>query len=165
MLIRNNVLGFEFIGHYTLQCGDPASTALWSRINNSTSVELSGSLLPLGNDLKNLPLPFYDGSVSSNSSDVPFAFMSAPSPQALQAAGIIASWFGLLAKSRPLHFPANVGANLPRGKLILLVESPAALPPGLDLNGRFGCLDRAPSGRCSLSAPLRSSSIGTRNSF
>ena len=133
MLVRNNVLGFEFIGHYTLQCEDPAHTVLWSRVDNSTSVELSGSLLPLANDLKNLPLPFYDGSVSSNSADIPFAFVSAPSPQALQAAGIVASWFGLLAKSRPLHFPVNVGASLPRGNVVLFVESPAAMPPGLDL--------------------------------
>jgi cellulose synthase (UDP-forming) len=134
LLVRDNVLGFEFIGHYTQQCEDPANTVLWSRIENSTSIDLEGSLLPLADDLKILPLPFYDGAISSESATIPFAFASAPSNQSLEAAGIVASWFGVQAKSRPLHFPVTTNGALPKGNVILFVQNSSDVPPGLDLN-------------------------------
>lgn len=134
LLVRDNVLGFEFIGHYTRECEDPANTVLWSRIENSSSIQLSGSLLPLADDLKILPLPFYDGAVSSESATIPFAFASTPPTySALTAAGIVASWFGVLTKSRPLFFPVSVG-TLPKGNVVLFVENSSAVSPALDLN-------------------------------
>lgn len=133
MLVRDNVLTFEFVGHYTQQCEDPANTVLWARVEDSTSIQLSGSLLPLADDLKILPLPFYDGSVSSESATIPFAFASQPSSSALTAAGVVASWFGVLAKSRPLHFPVTVG-RVPKGNVILFAGRPEDLPQGLNLH-------------------------------
>jgi cellulose synthase (UDP-forming) len=136
LLVRDNVLGFEFIGHYTQQCEDPANTILWSRVENSSSIDVSGSLLPLADDLKILPLPFYDGALSSASTAVPFAFTSdQPSNIAIQAAGVVASWFGVLAKSRPLSFPVTFGSTLPKGNVVLFVENHSAMPAGIDLGG------------------------------
>ena len=135
LLVRNNVLGFEFIGHYTQKCEDPANTVLWSRVEDSSSVEISGSLLPLADDLKILPLPFYDGAISSASASIPFAFSGdRPSNKAFQAAGIVASWFGVLAKSRPLNFPVTIGDTLPKGNIVLFAEDHSALPAGIDLS-------------------------------
>ncbi|HZU09229.1 MAG TPA: UDP-forming cellulose synthase catalytic subunit, partial [Pseudacidobacterium sp.] len=118
LLVRNNVLGFQFVGHYTQQCEDPANTTLWARVENTSQVEVSGSLLPLADDLKILPLPFYDGAVSGTSAAVPFAFASSVAdPAVQQAAGIVASWFGVTAKSRPLSFPVSTGDILPKGNV------------------------------------------------
>ncbi len=134
LLVRNNVLRIGFIGHYTQQCEDPANTVLWSRVETSSSIEVSGSLLSLADDLKILPLPFYDGAISSDSASVPFAFTSSrPSNKAFQAAGIVASWFGVLAKSRPFTFPVTLGSTLPRGNVVVFVESASDLPAGIDL--------------------------------
>ncbi|MCL6463157.1 MAG: UDP-forming cellulose synthase catalytic subunit [Acidobacterium ailaaui] len=136
LLVRNNVLAFQFVGHYTQQCEDPANTTLWARVENSSQVEVSGTLLPLADDLKILPLPFYDGAVSSTSSSVPFAFASSTAdPAVQQAAGIVASWFGVAAKSRPLSFPVSTGDILPKGNVVLFADSFSDLPPGLNVNG------------------------------
>ena len=136
LLVRNNVLRLEFIGHYTQQCEDPANTVLWARVENNSNIEVSGSLLPLADDLKILPLPFYDGALSSASASIPFAFTSSqPSASAFQAAGTVASWFGVLAKSRPLTFPVSIGSTLPPGNVVVFVEGYSNLPAGIELNG------------------------------
>ncbi len=113
MLVRDNQLTFEFIGHYTLNCEDPSHSTLWSRIDSTSTIELGGSLLPLQDDLKLLPLPFFDSAVNLHPY-VPIIFMSQPSPKGLEAAGIIASWFGILTDSRPVRFPVSFGIDTNR---------------------------------------------------
>ena len=135
LLARDNVLGFQFIGHYTVTCEDPANTALWGRVEANSSIEVSGSLLTLSDNLNMLPLPFYDESVGSTTASIPFAFIGQPSHGALQAAGIVASWFGIRAKSRALTFPVTVNGELPKGNVVLFVEEPSGMPSGLDLHG------------------------------
>ena len=51
ILVHQNELTFEFVGHYTLQCEDPSNSTLWSHVDASSNIELAGSLLPLQNDL------------------------------------------------------------------------------------------------------------------
>ncbi len=135
LLARNNELGFQFIGHYTLTCEDPANTVLWGRVESNSSMEVSGSLLPLSDNLNLLPLPFYDESVGSTTASIPFAFVAQPDHQALEAAGIVASWFGVRAKSRALMFPVTLGSELPKGNVVLIVEGSSAMPAGLDFHG------------------------------
>jgi hypothetical protein len=134
LLARNNTLGFEFIGHYTHGCEDPAHTTLWARVETASTLELTGSVLSLGNDLKMLPSPFYDGSTGQGAAFLPFYFASAPGEESLEAAGIVASWFGVLAKSRPFRFPVNVGGDLPKGNFVLFADKVSALPDDLDLH-------------------------------
>jgi cellulose synthase (UDP-forming) len=134
LLVRKNVLGFEFVGHYALQCEDSNNTALWARIEDSSRIDISGAPFSLGDDLKILPLPFYDGAVSSAVATIPVVFASRPSNHALEAAGAVVSWFGVLARSRPLNFPVTIGTPIPRGNAILFVERYNDMPPGLDLN-------------------------------
>jgi cellulose synthase (UDP-forming) len=135
LLTRNNVLGFQFIGHYTMSCEDPANSVLWGRVETNSNIEVSGSLLPLSDNLNMLPLPFYDESVGSTTASIPFAFASQPSRRALEAAGIVASWFGIRAKARALTFPVTVDGALPKGNVVLFVEEPSGMPTGLDLRG------------------------------
>ena len=40
LLVRDNTLGLQFIGHYTRDCEDPSDTALWGRVESNTNIEL-----------------------------------------------------------------------------------------------------------------------------
>jgi cellulose synthase (UDP-forming) len=136
MLVHTNQLTFEFIGHYTMECEDPSHTTLWSHVDPNSTIELAGTLLPLHNDLKVLPLPFYDASVNLRPV-VPIAFLGHPSPKALQAAGVVASWFGILTDFRPVRFPVSVG-SIPPGNAIVISENAADLPAELRISGSSG---------------------------
>jgi cellulose synthase (UDP-forming) len=132
LMVHNNALNFEFIGHYALQCEDPANTTLWSRIHPTTFLEIQGELLPLGDDLKQLPLPFLDPAVVQPLS-LPVVFLAPPSMKAIQAAGIVTGYFGMVAENRPVRFPVHVGA-LPKGDVVLIAEGVGNLPQGLSLS-------------------------------
>jgi cellulose synthase (UDP-forming) len=136
MLVRDNQLTFEFVGHYTMECEDPSHTTLWSHIDPTTTIQLAGSLLPLHNDLKLLPLPFYDAAVNLHPV-VPIVFLSQPSPKALQAAGIVTSWFGILTDFRAVRFPVSIG-TIPTGNAIVISENAADLPASLKINESSG---------------------------
>ena len=97
---------------------------------------MRASLLPLQNDLKLLPLPFYDAAVNLHPV-VPIVFLSQPSPKALQAAGIVASWFGILTDFRPVRFPVSIG-TIPTGNAIVIGENQAELPASLKMSASSG---------------------------
>ncbi|WP_158794114.1 UDP-forming cellulose synthase catalytic subunit [Granulicella sp. L60] len=136
MLVHNNELTFEFIGHYTLKCEDPSHSTLWSHVDSNSTLELAGTLIPLHDDLKILPAPFYDSAVDLRPV-IPIVFLTQPSPKALQAAGIVASWFGMMADSRPVRFPVSVGV-VPPGNAIIIGENSATLPASLQINTSSG---------------------------
>jgi cellulose synthase (UDP-forming) len=136
MLVHDNELTFEFVGHYTLKCEDAAYSTLWSQVDTSSTIELAGSLLPLHNDLKMLPLPFYDVAVNLRPV-IPIVFLSQPTPKALEAAGIVASWFGILTDARPVRFPVSVG-TIPTGNAIIIGENAASLPASLQMAASSG---------------------------
>jgi cellulose synthase (UDP-forming) len=136
MLVHDNELTFEFIGHYTLDCEDPSHSTLWADIDNDSTIELAGSLLPLQNELKLLPLPFYDSAVNLHPS-IPIVFLGQPSAQSLQAAGIIASWFGILTGDHPVRFPVSFGA-IPSGNAVIFSERASDLPPSLGITAGSG---------------------------
>jgi cellulose synthase (UDP-forming) len=131
LLVHQNALTIEFIGHYAANCEDPASTTLWARVLRSSAIETTGDLLPLADDLKQLPAPFVDPAVVQPAS-INIVFLAAPSLKAIQAAGIVASYFGMVSEKRPVRFPVSIGA-IPAGNAIVIAENPAALPPALNL--------------------------------
>ncbi len=132
LLVHSNTLAFEFIGHYTMTCEDPANTALWARVHRNTSIDIRGDLLPLADDLKSLPTPFVDPAVVQPA-DLPVVFPSQPSLKAIQAAGIVTSYFGLVSENRPVRFPVHIGA-IPAGNAILIAENPASIPANLNVS-------------------------------
>ena len=136
LLVHNNALTIEFIGHYTMNCEDPANTALWARVHRNTWLDIRGDLLPLADDLKQLPIPFVDPAVIQPL-NIPVVFGSAPSFKAIQAAGIVASYFGLVSADRPVRFPVRIGA-IPQGNAIVIAENPASLPAGFNLSSVIG---------------------------
>ena len=55
-----NKLQFRLIGHYTYKCEDPLHSSLWLELSNLGRLELTLAPLALTNDLKYLPLPFFE---------------------------------------------------------------------------------------------------------
>jgi len=136
LLVHNNALTIEFIGHYTMNCEDPANSALWARVDRKTYIDTQGDMLPLADDLKQLPIPFVDPAVIQPVS-IPVVFPSPPSFKAIQATGIVASYFGLVSADRPVRFPVRIGA-IPQGNAIVIAENPASLPAGFNLSSVSG---------------------------
>jgi cellulose synthase (UDP-forming) len=133
LLAHNNTLTIQFIGHSTQVCENPANTALWARVDRNTFLDIQGDLLPLTGDLKQLPVPFLDPGVVRPLT-IPIVFASAPSVKAIQAAGVVASYFGLVSENRPVRFPVRIG-QLPQGNAIVISDGPGNLPPDLNLPG------------------------------
>jgi cellulose synthase (UDP-forming) len=131
LLVHNNALTIQFIGHYTMVCEDPANTTLWSRVHRSTFLNIEGDLLPLADDVKQLPMPFLDPAVIQPLS-IPIVFASAPSYKAIQAAGVVSSYFGLISEARSVRFPVHIGA-IPQGNAIVIAENSGSLPAGVSL--------------------------------
>jgi hypothetical protein len=125
-----NQLGFKMIGHYTRDCEDPFHSSLWSRISNTSQLELTVSALPLQNDLAMLPGPFFDKR-DTRQVAIPFVFGSTPSAATLKNAGIVASWFGHLSGYRGVHFPTSSN-TIPNGNAVVFV-TPEEMPSGLKI--------------------------------
>ena len=138
LLVHSNTLTIQFIGHYTMVCEDPANTTLWARVHRNTYLDIEGDLLPLADDLKQLPMPFLDPAVIQPLS-IPIVFASAPSFKAIQAAGVVSSYFGLISENRPVRFPVHIG-QLPQGNAIVVTDNAGSL----DLFLRFEVVVEGP---------------------
>ncbi len=106
---------------------------MWTR---ARPLSLRARCCRLQNDLSVLPLPFYDSAVNLHPS-VPIVFLSQPTPKGLRAAGIVASYFGILTDYRPVHFPVSFG-TIPPGNAIVIGESAADLPASLNVTSSSG---------------------------
>jgi len=131
LLVHNNTLTIQFIGHYTMVCEDPANTTLWARVHRTTFLDIQGDLLPLADDLKQLPMPFLDPAVIQPLS-IPVVFPTAPSFKEIQAAGIVTSYFGMISENRPVRFPVRIG-SIPAGNAIVVSATPGNLPASLNM--------------------------------
>lgn len=120
-----NHIGFQLIGHYTLHCENPNNSTLWATIFPTTSLMVTEAPLSVSNNLKWLPGPFFYKS-DQGRLNLPFVFFSRPTSRVLQAAGIVASWFGDLANYRGTNFPAT-NATLPaRGNAVAFATAASA---------------------------------------
>jgi hypothetical protein len=100
-----NALRFEFIGHYSALCENPAHSSLWITINKFSALELTTQTLLLKDDLANFPEPFFD-SMDNKLLSVPVVFAGQPDLMQQRAAAILASWFGSKALWRGVSFSA-----------------------------------------------------------
>ena len=114
-----------------MQSEEKAGEKILCRISLASTLEVSGDRLRLGNDLGQLPLPVFDSGLQTITT-VPVAFLSQPTPRALQAAAAVASWLGLHAGSKPVHFAVSFN-QIPPGNAILLSADRSALPGSLAL--------------------------------
>ncbi|SAK49698.1 cellulose synthase regulator protein [Caballeronia ptereochthonis] len=106
-----NHLNVQLIGHYTQQCEDPSNSALWATVSNASSLDLTYASIASKPDLAALPQPFFDRR-DVRRLQLPFVFAGKPSLGELEAAGMVASYFGSLAGYRGAIFPAQTD-NVP----------------------------------------------------
>ncbi len=136
LLVRNNTLTFEFIGSGILERDDHARDHTLCRLLPSTTIDIVGDRLRLENDLSQLPLPLLDSELQSTTT-IPFVFLSRPTPTMLQAAGVLASWFGVMSESSPARFTASL-AEIPRGNAVILASDRSLLPGALQIASGHG---------------------------
>lgn len=117
---ESNTLRFNFIGHYTRQCEDPFHSSLWLTLSDLGRLELTLAPVSKVGDLKNLPFPFFDRR-ENGPLKLPFVFAQTPSFGTLQAAGMVASWFGQQAGTRGAQFPVLLDA-LPDGNAVVFLQ-------------------------------------------
>lgn len=131
LMLRNNALEFELTTSRTIPGGISNKTNFPCRISELSKLDVSGDQLRWRDDLSELPLPFFDTDLQS-STTVPIAFLSPPTPAALQAAGAVASWLGLQAGSKPVRYVVSTG-NIPAGNAIVFSASRTTLPALLQI--------------------------------
>ncbi len=112
--------------------------APWVTINPTSELKLSGTRLPLANDLALLPIPFFD-SAGQHSWSLPVVFADRPGTNALEAASIVASWFGIFSDFRGVRFPVTVG-ELGEGNAVIFTLRDSELAKSLSLPSRPGPL-------------------------
>ena len=126
LITEYNQLSLQLIGHYTTACEDPHHSSLWAVVSHHGVLELSTEAAPLGNDLALLPEPFFDPR-DGRVLNLPVVFAGAPDNNTLEAAGTLASWFGMRAKGRVLNFPASVDALPAKGHAVVFITGKAAI--------------------------------------
>lgn len=136
LITEYNVLTLQLIGHYATSCEDSQHSSLWATISNLGVLEFSTESAPAANDLALLPEPFFDAR-DGRLLNVPVVFLGEPDNSTLEAAGTIASWFGVRAKGRVLNFPTTIDTLPAKGNAIVLVSSKSVIP-GLRLPSPTG---------------------------
>ena len=123
----NNRLNFRFSGRYAVECNDPLSGLLWATISDQSIIHLTLERLPLTRDLARLPEPFFDYRVLREPLNLPFVIADGAGNDALRAAAIAASWFGVQADYRGASFP--VSASVPeRGNAVIIATGVDGVP-------------------------------------
>ena len=137
-LVRSNLLTFEFTGSAGTQPDvhgqAPVPASVQATISAASTVEVSGDRIAWPGDLAQLPLPIFDADLQTTTT-IPFVFLTAPTPKSLEAAGVVASWLGLQASTKPVRFTVAIG-SIPSGNAILFSSEPSSLPQALQLAGQ-----------------------------
>jgi cellulose synthase (UDP-forming) len=124
LLVHRNRITFQLIGHYTItQCEDPANTAIWAQIDPETMLQVAGNRMAMADDLSLLPLPFFDAYRAAQPK-VSIVFLHNPTRKEMEAAGVVASWMGVMADYRRVRFSVHVG-EIPPGNAIVFGASDA----------------------------------------
>jgi cellulose synthase operon protein B len=125
-----NQFRFDLIGHYSKECELPEHTSLWATISGQSELRMSMRPLELRNELGLLPAPFFDRR-SNQRLVLPIVLPVQPSNGIVHAAGIAASWFGMLADYRSARFPVSFAAAPERHSLVFATND--SRPAGLSL--------------------------------
>ena len=135
LLTNDNTLSIELQGTCSA-CS--AERGPWVTLDAHSTVSITGTRLPLRNDLSLLPLPFFDPS-GERSWSLPVVFGEPPDDVTMESAALIASHFGALSDVRGVHFPVNIGA-FPKGNAVVLALRDSKLLSVLSLPSGHGPL-------------------------
>lgn len=121
LLSTDNRLSFRFAlkGQGAKACTLDRNRAVWVNIEPATFIYLSTTRLPIADDLASLPRPFADPK-DPLPLNLPFVLPPDPSPGVMQAAGMVAGYFGLVAGNKGATFPVQY-AGLPAGSAVVVV--------------------------------------------
>ncbi len=136
LLTSENSLALALEGRCAPGCNGGTAADLWLQVEPSTQLHFQGSILALSNDLRLLPEPFIDRS-SRGQLVAQIALQGNPDHKALEAAGVIASWFGQLADHRGLRFSVTID-SIPDGNVIVFAQRRSALALSLGLESGEG---------------------------
>jgi cellulose synthase (UDP-forming) len=135
LLTNDNTLSLQLQGACAACASKPAP---WVIVDPHSTISLSGTRLPLANDLSLLPLPFFDPS-GSRAWSLPLVFGNSPDEITLNSAALVASWFGVLSDVRGVHFPVSVG-EIPNGNAVVFALHGSPLLASLSLPSEPGPL-------------------------
>ena len=133
LVVTGNTLRIELAGACVPEC---RKTENWVRIETATDIRIKGSMLDLADDLGLLPAPFFDPWIH-RPLRLPVVFAEPPESSTIEAAGVAASWAGILADDRTAHFPVTIGA-IPPGNAILLAPNASSAAASLGLADAVG---------------------------
>ena len=108
-IVDFNTLRLELIGHYDLLCEDPLHSSMWVDISRDSAIELEVQPLPLRGELGLFPEPFFDPRDAALV-NLPFIFAEQPSHSVIEAAAVLASWFGVKSEWRGARFPVMINS-------------------------------------------------------
>lgn len=130
LLATDNRLHFRFAlkGSGANACKLPRDKKVWVNVEPATFIYLGATRLPLADDLSALPRPFADPK-DPLPLVLPFVLPPDPGPGVLQAAGMAAAYFGLIAANRSATFPVQY-QGLPASNAVVLVLGDD-YPPGV----------------------------------
>lgn len=135
LLTNDSTLSFELQG----TCASCNSKHVpWVTLNPASAVDMTGTRLPLANDLSLLPLPFFDPT-GLRSWSLPVVFGDQPDDLTMESAALVASWLGVASDVRGVHFPVNVG-EFPNGNALVFALRGSPLLAGLSLPSVSGSL-------------------------
>ena len=126
LLIRDNDFAFEFNGNVALQTPGRARDAVLARLAGASELAMVTDPIPFRGDISLLPLPLFDSALQ-NTTTIPFVFATRPDEKTMQAAGVVASWFGILASAKPIRFRAVIG-GVPAGNAVVFVNRSTGPP-------------------------------------
>ncbi|WP_298769572.1 cellulose biosynthesis cyclic di-GMP-binding regulatory protein BcsB [uncultured Shewanella sp.] len=116
-----NQIRFEFIGHLHPTCTNPNDPSIWAEISSSSTLHIQTQKSILRSDLSLFPAPFFDKRDFSALS-LPIVVGEAFDLETIRVAGILASYFGVLANWRAIDFPLSINA-LPQQHAIVLMTN------------------------------------------
>ncbi len=132
LFVGDNELSFALDVACAPDClASEEAAAAWARIERTSKIQLAGQRLPVAQELRLLPMPFLDLSVH-RAPQVSIVTSSAAGVEEFEAAGIAASWLGVLSDHRGIRFTSQID-DIPSGHAIVIAkrDSPLALSLGL----------------------------------
>ena len=132
LFVSDNELSFALDRRCEPDCAaDAPSASAWVRVERTSEVRIEGERLPVALELRQLPMPLLDLSLH-RAPEIAIITSSGAAQQELQAAGVAASWLGVLADHRGVRFTSFVD-ELPKGHAVVVARSGSKLAKRLGL--------------------------------
>lgn len=110
---------------------------LWAELQPESMLTMTVAPLPVAADLALLPAPFFDAR-DNRRLDLAVVLPEQPGPRLLEAAGVMASWFGAQASYRGASFRSQLGGPLPASHAVVLATAQTGVP---GLSGQLPPID------------------------